>query len=156
MTSRLAEARTALHGALVHIFDEPFQVEEDRLVAFSNGRVSAYPPPQVVAPCVWLEQPSGAVGVVGETATGLIDQARFPITVVYDGLDRAQVAGLDELVARVWDAARTVGDPIAFAPGPVDVGGPNLRATVVDVEMRIGARTLCGSSPMTTTEVVNV
>lgn len=153
--NRLDDAQSRLYGALGGVFDEPFQVEEDRLVGFSNDRVSKYPPPQPVAPCVWIEQASGATGVTGATA-GLVDLVRFPVTVVYDGADRAQVAGLNELVSRVWDAARTVGDPIAFTPGPVDAGGPNLRSTVVDVEMRIGARTLCGSSPMTTTEVANV
>jgi len=155
VTSRLAAARATLHGALSAVFDEPFQIEEDRLIAFSNGRVGRYPPPQVVAPCVWVEQSSGAVDTVGTAATGLVDVATFPVQVVYDGADRAQVAGLDELIARVWDAARTVGEPVRWTAGPVDAGGPNLRATVVEVEMRIGARTLCGSSPMTT-EVVDV
>lgn len=155
MTSRLAAGRAILHGALASVFDEPFQVEEDRLVAFSNGRVQPYPPAQVVAPCVWVEQPTGSTATIGVVA-GLVDVATFPVAIVYDGADRAQVAGLDELVARVWDAARTVGEPTSFRPQTLDVGGPNLRATVVDVEMRIGARTLCGSSPMTTTEVANV
>lgn len=151
--SRLSAARTALHAALTAVFDEPFQVEEDRLVGFSNGRVSAYPPPQPAAPCIWVEQPSGSATSTGGGA--LIDVATFPVAVVYDGADRAQVAGLDELVSRVWDAARTVGEPQRWEPRLVDVGGPNLRGVFVDVDMRIGARTLCGSSPMTT-EVVNV
>lgn len=155
MTSRLAAARATLHGALAGVLEEPFQIEEDRLVGFSNGRVSAHPPAQAVPPCVWIEQPTGSTDTVG-AAAGRVDVATFPIAVVYDGADRAQVAGLDELVARVWDAARTVGEPTGFRPQPLDVGGPNLRATVVEVDMHIGARTLCGSSPMTTTEVASV
>ena len=78
------------------------------------------------------------------------------MVVVYDGVDRAQIAGSNELVCRVWDAARTVGEPRRWEPGTIDVGGPNLRSVLINVDMRVGARTLCGSSPMTTTEVVNV
>lgn len=154
--NRLDDAQTRLYTALSSVFDEPFQVEEDRLVGFSNGRVSKYPPPQPVAPCVWIEASSGGESTTGTTAVGLVDAAVFPVAVVYDGADRAQLAGLNELVSRVWDKARTVGDPQRWEPRLVDVGGPNLRGVFVDVEMRVGARTLCGSSPMTTVEVVNV
>jgi hypothetical protein len=144
----LSDARTALHEALSGVFDEPFQVEEDRLVAFSNGRVHRTPPAQAVAPCVWIEQGSGGEQAVGTVATGLVDAATFPVAIIYDGTDRAQVDGLDELVARVYDAARTVGTPRRWEPRQIDVGGPNLRGSFVDVDMSIGARTLCGSTAL--------
>lgn len=151
--NRLDDAQTRLYTALKTVFDEPFQIEDDRLVGFSNGRVSAYPPPQVIAPCVWIEPSSGGEQPTGTTAVGLVDVATFPVALVYDGTDRAQLAGLNELVARVWDKARTVGEPRRWEPRTIDVGGPSLRGVFVDVDMRIGARTLCGSSPMATTEV---
>lgn len=151
--SRLSEARASLHAALSHVLDEPIQLEEDRLVAFSPGRVHAYPPGTIAAPCVFIEQPSGQVGTTG-AGNVLFDLARFPVAVIYDGTDRAQVAGLDELVARVWDASRAAGEPVAFTPGPLDTGGPNLRATYVDVEVRIRALTLCGSAAPAPVEVV--
>ena len=142
MASRLAQARDTLHTALSHVFDQPVPIQDGDPLQFSAERVHAYPPQTVVAPCVWVEQPRGGENVVGDLGTVLVDDATFPVAVVYDGSDRAQVAGLDELVARVWDAARTVGHPIRFEPGPLDVGGPNLRATFVDVDMRIAALTL--------------
>ena len=98
---------------------------------------------------MWIDQPNGTEEQVGEFGTVLLDVVTFPVAVVYDGADRAQVAGLDELVARVWDAARTVAHPVRFEPRPVDVGGTNLRATFVDVDMRLGAVTLCAAPELT-------
>lgn len=144
--SKLSDARTQLAEALAETFLEPVGG-----LSF-KGRVEAYPPAQPVAPCVWVEQPNGGEVLAGALGTVLLDVATFPVAVAYDGADRAQVAGLDEVVARVWDRARTVGHPIRFEPRPLDVGGPTLRATFVDVEMRIAALTLC-SSPELSQEV---
>lgn len=139
MTSRLSDARSGLYSALSTVFSTPVDGYT------FDGRVDPYPASQPAAPCVWIEQPAGAENIVGELGTALIDVATFPVAVVYDGSDRAQVSGLDELVARVWDAARTVGHPQRFEPRPLDVGGPTLRATFVDVDMTIAALTLCGA-----------
>jgi hypothetical protein len=136
--SRLADARDRLHGALAHVFDEPVPVLGGDPVQFSPGRVHRYPPQDFVAPIVWIEQPRGQLRT---DLHGTL--ASFPVAVVYDGADRAQVAGLDELVSRVWDAAAAAGDPVAFGPRPLDAGGFNLRATFVDVEIRIATITLC-------------
>ena len=141
--SRLTDARIALHAALATVFDDPVPLQGGGVVQFSADRVHAYPPATVAAPTVWIEQGRGGEALIGERARGV--ETTLPVAVVYDGADRAQVAGLDELVARVWDAAAQVGTPTRWEPQPLDVGGPTLRATFVDVDMRIGAGTLCGA-----------
>jgi hypothetical protein len=146
--SVLADARAALYGALAHIFDDPVPVLGGDPIQFSAGRAQEYPPQDFVAPVVWIEQPRGSTRQIGATGATTIDYATFPVAVVYDGADRAQVAGLDELVARVWDAARTVGEPFSFQPQPIDAGGPSLRATFVDVDMPIAALTFCGTEAL--------
>jgi len=143
--SVLSDARAVLYDALAHVFDDPVPVLGGDPIQFTAGRSQPYPPQDFVAPCVWVEQPRGSTRQVGTTGLTTVDYVTLPVAVVYDGSDRAQVAGLDELVARVWDAARTVGEPVGFQPQPVDVGGPNLRATVVDVDMPIAALTFCGT-----------
>ena len=143
--SRLTDARQSLYDALSHVFDDPVDG-----LAFTAGRVHPYPPQTVAAPCVWIEQHRGGPIQIGERSTGI--GVVFPVAIVYDGADRAQVAGLDELVGRVHDAAHLVGQPGDWSPQPVDVGGPTLRATFFDVEIRINAHTLC--TPASLKEVV--
>jgi hypothetical protein len=147
--SKLSEARATLHAALVHVFDEPVNG-----LTLSNERAHQWPAQQPNAPCVWIEQPIGELREVGRQGSVLISEVTFPVKVVFDGADRAQVAGLDELVSRVWDQAWAAGGrPVRFRPGPVDVGGPHLRATVVDVEMTVRAVTFCDPAPARTQEV---
>lgn len=141
MSDLLTAALEALHTALSHVFDAPLV---PGTATFTGARVHAYPPPTVAAPCVWIEQSRGAETTIGATTVTRVDAATFPVVIVYDGADRAQIQGSTQLLARVWDAARTVGHPVAWAPEPVDVGGPTLRSTIVDVDMRLGASTLCG------------
>lgn len=146
--SVLSDARAVLHAELVHVVDEP--VNGLQLTA---GRVHQWPAPQPNAPCLWIEQCLGDLVETGRLGTVLVEDVTFPVAVVYDGADRAQVAGLDELVARVWDAAWRAGRPTGWRPGPINVGGPSLRATYLDVDMRVGAVTLCGSVAARTLEV---
>jgi hypothetical protein len=146
--SRLSEARAALHAELVHVFDAPVNG-----LSFSSDRAHQWPAAQPVAPCLWIEQPYGTLDEVGQLGTVLVDAVTFPVAVVYDGADRAQVAGLDELVGRTWDLAWRAGRPVSFRPGSIDVGGPSLRATFVQVEMRIAAVTFCEPALITAEEV---
>ena len=74
-----------------------------------SGRVYPYPPsPQQaqMAPAVWIGQADGAPTIIGERTEVL--QAIFPIHVVYDGADRAQVAGLDDIISGIVDAVAHV------------------------------------------------
>lgn len=137
--SKLSAARATLYAQLVHVFDAPVNGAQ-----FSPERVHQWPAAQPVAPCLWIEQPAGTLDEVGQRGSVLVNTVVFPVTIVYDGADRAQVAGLDEIVGRTWDLAwRAGGRPISFRPGPIDVGGPNLRGTVVQVEMTIASVTFC-------------
>lgn len=138
--SVLSEARARLHHELLTVVADPVNGLE-----LSQGRVHQWPAPQPNAPCLWIEQPEGQLTQVGSTAPHWATIVTFPVVIVHDGADRAQVAGLDELVARVWDAANRVPDaePMRFRPTPVNVGGPTLRGTRVEVEMTLRHTTFC-------------
>ena len=73
-----------------------------------------------------------------------IKLVQFPIWIVYDGTDRAQVAGIDDIVSGVLDAVATVrgAEVSGWNPQPL-TSTPNRRAVVVDVEYPITATTFC-------------
>lgn len=128
---RLSTARTALFAALTPVVP---------------GRVAPYPPARkahIVLPYVWIDQPRLAVPNFGTNTRMTV--ATFPVYVGYDGDVRAQVAGLDELVAQVWDACMGVAgaSPTSGEATTVDVGGTSLRATIVRVDVTVGAYSLC-------------
>ena len=111
-----------------------------------SGRVYPYPPsPQQaqMAPAVWIGQADGQPTIIGERTE--VTQAIFPIHVVYDGADRAQVAGLDDIISGLVDAIRTVrGARIrGWRTEPPDFNGTSRRASTVEVEYTITATTLC-------------
>lgn len=132
---KIGEARQALHAAIAGVLDD--------------GRVAAYPAAQDVGIRVWIDVPS--VGVNGNT----ID-VDFPVHCTYDGADVAQVAGLDDVVSRVWDACEALKytQPLRVFPGPdITVGTQTRRRQIVTVRRSIAARTLCppdaaGASPI--------
>ena len=55
---------------------------------------------------MWIDQSDGFRTTIGERTQVMI--ATFPINVVYDGTDRAQVAGLDDIVSGIVDAVAAV------------------------------------------------
>ena len=65
--------------------------------------------------------------------------------IAYDGAVKAQVAGLDDLTAKVWDACLAVraARPEAWDVSSTDVGDVTVNAVVLDVVITLGARTLC-------------
>ena len=110
-------------------------------------RVFDTSPAQVTAPAVWIDSVELGLDVV-ETA-GII-AATFPIYVVVDGTVKAQVAALDELVATLWtEVSCAGGDPISCRSISLDVGGINLRAQVMRVDVLLAAQTFC--APLLTT-----
>jgi hypothetical protein len=119
----------------------------DAIAGVLPGRTSPYPPgPAFTAPYVWVDVSAGRTERSGERST--IIKAFFPVWVAVDGADRAQVALLDDVVARVWDACETVAGLSPQSWNPRDIRDrPTLRAAVIDVAATITARTL--SSPET-------
>ena len=128
--NRLGQARDALVTAAAPVL---------------SGRVYPYPPtPQQaqVAPAVWVGQCDGFRTTIGESTQIMV--AVFPIQVVYDGADRAQVAGIDDIVSGLVDAVAGV-KGAEIRGWRTEVVNPDLnrRATVLEVEYTITARTLC-------------
>lgn len=132
---RIGQARGELHSAIAAILDQ--------------GRVAAYPKPEDVGVAVWIDVPSVA-------SSGNTIEVDFPVHATYDGTDEAQVAGLDDVVSRVWDACERLKTttPLRASPGPdITIGGRNRRRQIITVRRAIAARTLClpdapGESPV--------
>jgi hypothetical protein len=103
-------------------------------------RVHRTSPAQIAAPCVWLD--SVELSLDRETSAAFV-VAAFPIYIVVDGTVRRQIEELDDLVAKVWTAAASVGEPQASRPTALDVGGPSLRAQALEVDVVIQAVSLC-------------
>jgi hypothetical protein len=68
----------------------------------------------------------------------------LPVYLVADGRPSAQTLTLDDMISLAWDAALDIGArPVDARPAPIDVGGPNMRGAIVQVETTIRALTLC-------------
>lgn len=138
MSNRLAAERQRLFDALKPILP---------------GRVDAYAPPAnvaFVAPYIWIGQPDGARTTIGERTVVMV--ATFPVTVTYDGAERSQLAGLDDIVSQVVDAVARLerAEVVRWRPEPLAAGQtPNRRQTVLDVDVTITASTLCLPDPPT-------
>ena len=134
MTTAISNARTALFDAL-------------RAAAPLNPwRVHRTTPRQIAAPTIYLD--SAEMSVDSVNGVGFI-VVMFPVVLVHDGAVRAQVDALDDMLAHVWTAALTVGDPSDSRPVNLDVGGPTLRSHVVRVGVTVQAYTLCPPSLVT-------
>ena len=82
---------------------------------------------------MWIGEHRGFRTTIGERTE--IKLVQFPIWIVYDGTDRAQVAGIDDIVSGVLDAVAHVpgAEVSGWNPQPLDLNS-NRRAVVVDVE----------------------
>jgi hypothetical protein len=111
------------------------------------GRVNGYATTRIqrgVAPYIWLEAPSTAPETLGETATFWV--ASFPVRIVVDGASHAQIALLDELVAKTIDAveAEPLLDARSAEPEDVFIDSNHvLRGATVTVAATITTRTFC-------------
>ena len=95
---------------------------------------------QIAAPTIYIDSVElGTDDVNGATFVTVM----FPIILVHDGAVAAQVEALDDMLAHVWVAAMTVGDPTDSRPVNLDVGGPTLRSHLMRVEVPVQAYTLC-------------
>ncbi len=128
-------ARTALYDAL----------RAD--TALASWRVHRNTPRQIAAPTIYIDSVE-----MSEDNTGgaRFVECMFPVVIVHDGAVRAQVEALDDMLAHVWTAATTVGDPTDSRPVNLDVGGPTLRSHLLRVGVLIQAYTLCPPDLATT------
>lgn len=112
-------------------------------VTFPASHVTPYPPAQLVAPAIYVDMPRIYRGEFGTMAD-------WPVIVVADGDDWAQMLSLDNAVAALWDAYNAVdGWEVADAsPVARDVGGPQLRAYQLTVTTFLTLDVLC--APLST------
>lgn len=142
MTGFVLDQRGRLHDALVDVFVAPVGG-----YTFS-GRVDRTPPSKIAAPRVFIGDSAGSRTRNGNAATYRVGYA---VWVVYDGAVRAQVDGVDEIVSRVHDAAVRAGfDVVGHQPAtlpPEYTTAPNVRATLVTVEVSARGLVLCTPDP---------
>ena len=71
--------------------------------------------------------------------------ARFPVTIVHDGSDDAQLAGLDEITGRVCDAISGLrgAHRIAARVGTEAIRSIDYPAVVIDVDVVLDGQSFC-------------
>lgn len=140
----------------MNVLDEKRKAIATALSAvLTDGRFSAYPRPmtRAVAPAGWIEQPTGAEQTVPDGRAKQI-VATFPVWFVYDGSDEAQVAGLDDTLAKAWQALvplsqihprrwRPATLPVVTSQSTGEAVTIQWRAVVLDVEATILAVSFC-------------
>lgn len=116
----------------------------DALDPVLPGRVFPYEPPAGLAdraggPTVWLD-----VATPGTRASGssVFNTVQFPVVISFDGSDEAQVAGLDELQAKVCDVIASTARCRRISAIPAPQGNTN-RSVVYTVEMTVGVGSFC-------------
>lgn len=140
-------------GRRVNRIDEAQQRLYNALQEVLPGRVSPYPPSDPVGPAIWIEQPTITPNRVGQATVVYVD---FPVWIGYDGADHAQIAGLNDATARVWDVVERLGFSQALGarpPGRDPAISSRERAQVITVRMFLEARSFClpdspGESPI--------
>lgn len=128
--NRLTSARTELYEAIAPVLP---------------GRVAPMPPAgkPYPAPYIWLDHDEGTLANVGQRTQ--LTVTTIPVWISYDGAVKAQIAGLADLVAQVWDATLTVpaARPTGWLNSVIDVGGTPVTGKVLSVDVTLGALTLC-------------
>lgn len=137
----ITDRRTAMHDALAEVFVAPIGG-----LAFS-GRVHRTEPAKLAAPCVYIDASAGRSATSKGGAALYL--TTYPVVVVYDGAQQAQIDGVEELVCRVMDAVGAVdrAEVTGHAPITLDVQRidptSKLRAVAVSVDVPILTRTFC-------------
>jgi hypothetical protein len=135
--SQISDARAELHQQLV-LWTSDLLDEE---------RVHLYAPTIIASPMLWIGQPGVTAQMQGNPGTKL-RIVRFGVYCLADGYDPVQCAVLDELVARVWDAAYNMpkADAIVSVPQSIDIGGTSTRGVVTDVGVTVFSASLCSKT----------
>lgn len=124
MGNVLTDARIAIADALGEVLPD---------------RVTVMPRTEVVGPAMWVELPSVRADRAPGTK-GIL--AEFPVWITADGADRAQVAFLEDCLARVIDRLDRMASTwfVRANPAPTEAGAS--RAIVLTV-LHIAGRGLC-------------
>jgi len=102
----------------------------DALDEVLPGRSTAEPRTENVGPSLWVEMPTVTTDNPSRPKYTYLD---FPVWIIADGADRAQVAFLNDCVAKAWDALARVPlcTPVSSRPAPTEQGAN--RAVVLTV-----------------------
>lgn len=124
----IVEARASLFDAIADAFSVSVDGYE------FAGRVTDTKPDKLTAPWVYIGETSGATAR-GQNATSY--RVGFPVWVVYDGAQTAQVRGIDEVIGRLIAAAQSSSCNVTgHSPQPPDVPNPGTwKAAVITVEI---------------------
>jgi hypothetical protein len=101
-------------------------------------RTHAFPPSNLVAPCVYLDMPR--LYYLNQWVT-----ADWPIVAVVDSQDISALSALDQLVSVIWDRLSLVDGtiPQSATAGSIDVGGVRLRSYEIVATTALTPETLC-------------
>lgn len=135
--SRLADTRTTMAQA----------IRDGMGPDFPAWRVHDVPPETVAAPCVWVDVPSLRVDDGGRGLATVV--STWPVILLVDGADPAQVEALDRLLPFVWDAVDSLPMTVAVAASatPFDVGGPRTRGVSLTADATHYAKSFCQPVP---------
>lgn len=125
--NKYAEARTRLVEALEEVLP---------------GRVFPYEPSSSVPMGIWIGVALPSTRSAGNSST--VKTVALPIVISFDGDTVAQIAGLDETVAKVEDAIANLAGARLLAARFVDSPDDRSKSTVViDIDISTGVRSIC-------------
>lgn len=110
----------------------------DALAVVLPGRVQPYPPTtaRYTTPSIFVDQ-------LSLSTDGPYIVASFPVWVLSDGSERAQVAEHDDIVWNAYLALRPVADTVTVVPQQL----AGFRASVITADFGIDVFTLCDPQP---------
>lgn len=122
----------------MNVIDDQLARLVDVLEPILPGRVSPTPSGSSVSPAIWVELPSLAPNRVQGASAWFVD---FPVWISCDGTEAAQVAGLNDIVAKAIEACVRLRNcwPVGVRPGEAG----DWRTQVLTVRMTIAARSFC-------------
>lgn len=135
---------------MANVIDDALDRLAAELDAVLPGRTTADPRTREVGPAIWIDVPSLAPDRPYPAKHVTAD---FPVWITADGTDRAQVAFLNDAVAKVWDACERLRlcFPIGSRPATTQPG--ENRAVIVTVRMLLKANGFCLPDPPTEAEI---
>lgn len=129
---------------MANIIDDALDRLTAELATVLPDRTTGEPRTEDVGPAIWVELPTLTPDRVVGAKQVLAD---FPVWITADGADRAQVAFLNDAVAKVWDACFRLRNCWPASSRPVDQGNTSQRTVVVTVRMLLAARGFCLPDP---------